>query len=740
MNLLYRFLIISLNKTIMRRNIFVIFAFVLLAGSSFSQHTVQSLTLQDVINSRVFYARTITGLQSMLDGEYYSSLVRGNIIKYSYKTGLPVDTLIRFNDLIKYRISSISSYEFNGNETKILLSADVEPIYRHSFVANYYVYDLLSKKITPVSTKGKQQMASFSPLSDKVAFVRNNNIFISEINSNKEYQITTDGKRNAIINGMPDWVYEEEFKLTKGYEWSSDGKYIAFMRFDEKNVREFSIPMYDSLYPTPYTYKYPKAGEENSKVTVWVYNLDSKVIKQFDTGKETDQYIPRIKWTSDANVLGIIRLNRLQNHVEVLCANAATDECKVIYNETNKCFISEIGDDFINFLPDRKGYIVFSERDGYSHLYLYDMSGKLIRQLTKGNFDVTGLNGIDTKNQLIYYSGTEDSPLDRSIYAVNFDGTKKQKISNKKGTSTIEFSNDFKYYILTWSDANTPFLVTLHHIGGKEIRVLEDNNRMVNKLKTYKKTEKQFISIPVSDNLLLNAYIIKPHDFDSTRKYPVFINVYGGPESQEVTNSWDNGAGWLHMLAQMGYIVVCADNRGTDGRGEAFRKATYMQLGKFETEDQINAARYLGTLPYVDKSRIGIFGWSYGGYMVALCMTKGHGLFKAGISVAPVINWRFYDTVYTERFMRTPQENPEGYDDNSPINFAGDLQGKYLVIHGSADDNVHLQNTMMFVDKLVEDNKDFEMAIYTNKNHSIYGGYTRLQLFRKIVGFISENL
>jgi dipeptidyl-peptidase 4 len=340
----------------------------------------------------------------------------------------------------------------------------------------------------------------------------------------------------------------------------------------------------------------------------------------------------------------------------------------------------------------------------------------------------------------VYYSSTEVSPLDNDIYAIHLDSGIKRKISTQKGTHAIEFSNDFKYYILTWSDANTPYKVTLHASSGKVLRVLLNNNLVEEKLNHYLRTRKDFISIPTPEGILLNAYIIKPHDFDSTKRYPVLINVYGGPESQEVINTWDNTDGWLHMLAQMGYIVVCADNRGTDGRGEAFRKATYMQLGKLETEDQINVARYLGNLPFVDKSRIGIFGWSYGGYMVALCMTKGNGLFKAGISVAPVTNWRFYDSVYTERFMRTPQENPKGYDDNSPINFAGMLQGKYLIIHGSADDNVHLQNTMMFTDKLVEANKSFEMAIYTNKNHGIYGGYTRLQLFTKIVGFVAENL
>ncbi|HEX2937207.1 MAG TPA: S9 family peptidase [Bacteroidales bacterium] len=724
----------------MFKHIILILAFLGCVSVSSAQKAVRALTLNDAIASGTYYARTISGLESMNDGEHYTSIVANNIIKYSYKTGLPVDTLLSKASLQKYYIESIESYAFNSDESRILFLADKEPIYRHSFVANYYVYELATGKLTPVSSNGKQQMASFSPVGNKVAFVRNNNIFISDMEKNVEYQVTTDGKRNEIINGMPDWVYEEEFALTKGYEWSPNGKSIGYLRFDESEVKEYTIPMYDSLYPTPYTYKYPKAGEKNSKVTVWVYNLDSRQNKQMDTGKETDQYIPRIKWTSNPNQLGIVRLNRLQNHVEVLNANAASGQTKVIFDETNKYFISEVSDHFISFLPQEKGFVVFSERDGYAHLYLYDMSGKLIRQLTKGNFDVKDLNGIDATKGLIYYTSTEVSPMERDVYAVSIDGAKKQKISVRKGTNEIEFSRNFKYYILTWSDANTPFKVTLHDISGKAIRTLEDNSRLEGNLGNFFKTKKEFISIPTANGILLNAYIIKPHDFDSTRKYPLINYVYGGPEVQEVTNGWDNGAGWQHMLAQMGYIVVCADNRGSDGGGEAFRKATYMQLGKYEAEDQLNVARYMSGLSYIDGLRIGMFGWSYGGYMTTLCLTKGNGLLKVGVAVAPVTNWRFYDTVYTERFMRAPQENPHGYDDNSPLNFANDLKGKLLIIHGSADDNVHVQNTMMFTAKLVQANKDFEMAIYTDKNHSIYGGYTRLQLYRKVTDFFVKNL
>lgn len=724
----------------MFKHIILILAFLAYFSVSSAQKDVRALTLNDAIVSGAYYARTISGLESMNDGEHYTSIVSDNIIKYSYKTGLPIDTLLSKAFLLKHHIASIESYTFNTSETSILFSTDEEPIYRHSFVANYYVYEIATKKLTPVSHNGKQQMASFSPVGNKVAFVRNNNIFISDMGKNVEYQVTRDGKRNEIINGMPDWVYEEEFTLKKAYEWSPDGKSIAYLRFDESEVKEFTIQQYDSLYPTPYTYKYPKAGEKNSKVTVWVYNLDSRETRQMETGKETDQYIPRIKWTSNPNLLGIVRLNRLQNHVEVLSTNAATGESKIIFDETNKYFISEVSDNFITFLPQEKGFVVFSERDGYSHLYLYDMTGKLFRQLTMGNYDVTGLNGVDVTNGLIYYTSTEASSMDRDVYVVSIDGAKKQKISVRKGTSEIEFSHNFKYYILTWSDANTPFKVTLHDISGKAIRTLEDNSRLERNLGKFFKTKKELISIPTPNGIMLNAYIIKPHDFDSTRKYPLFVYVYGGPQSQEVTNGWDSGAGWQHVLAQMGYIVVCADNRGTDGMGEAFRKSTYMQLGKYEAEDQLSVARYLSGLSYIDGNRIGMFGWSYGGYMTTLCMTKGNGLIKVGVAVAPVTNWRFYDTVYTERFMRTPQENPRGYDDNSPLYFAEDLKGKLLIIHGSADDNVHLQNTMMFTAKLVEANKDFEMAVYTDKNHSIYGGYTRLQLYRKVTDFITKHL
>lgn len=713
-------------------------AFTLLATA---QQPTKRILLEDAIASRKFMPETIQEIRSMNDGEHFTTLKQSNcIVRYKYSDGLPVDTLFSLKWFPTRKIAYIAAYEISADESKLLISTDERPIYRHSFAAQYFVYDSKARSLEPLSTNGLQQLATFSPTSDKITFVRDNNLFVSDLKSHIESQVTADGKHNEIINGAPDWVYEEEFSFSKGFNWSPDGKKLAFMRFDEHEVRMFTIPMYDSLYPSLYTYKYPKAGEKNSTVSILVYDVNTGKTNTMDIGQEKDQYIPRIKWTANSDQLGIVRLNRLQNKVDVLVADASTGKSNILYAETNKWFISEIDDNFITFLNDGKRFVVVSECDGYKHLYLYSMAGTLINQITKGKYDIDEQPGIDEVKGLVFYTSAEPSSIDRAVYSIRLDGKGKKLLTSPKGWNSAAFSSNFKYFINTWSDANTPPRYTLHEASGKLIRTLKDNKQVESNMANYGFSRKEFMMVPSPDGQGLNAYIIKPVGFDSTKRYPLFMYVYGGPEAQDVTNKWDRTVAWFQMLAQQGYVVVCVDNRGTNGRGEAFRKSTYMQLGKLEIEDQMNAARYFGSLPFIDKERIGVFGWSYGGYMTCLCLTKGADIFKMGIAVAPVTNWRFYDSVYTERFMRTPQENPSGYDDNSPINFANRLKGKFLLIHGSADDNVHMQNSMVFSEKLIQSGKSFDMAIYPDKNHSIYGGRTRLNLYKKMTDFIIANL
>lgn len=700
----------------------------------------QEVKLEDIYGNRVFSVERVEGIVSMKDGERYTTLENyREIILWDYKSGKPIDTLVSLLNQhvgIKY----IYDYSLNQTEDKILISTNIEPIYRHSFKADYYVADLKTGRVITLSDNGQQQLADFSPDGRNIAFFRDNNLFLKNLSTNEESQITFDGKKNEIINGAPDWVYEEEFGFNKAFAWSPDGNNLAFMRFDESKVKTYSLTYFDSLYPTIYQYKYPKAGEDNSVVSVHVYNLQTKQTRQVDVGKETDQYIPRIKWTENASLLAVIRLNRLQNKVDVLLNDINTGTTSVLFSEANKWYISEVNDKYINFLSDKQHFIVSSERDGYSHLYLYDMKGNLVRQLTSGNFDVTDYLGFNLSGETVYYSSCEPSPIQKAVYSIKIDGTGKQLLTSQPGTNKAEFNSTFTYFINTWSDANTPPVVSLFNTKGKIVRVLEQNIVLAKNTKEYNFGPKEFFEFKNPEGITLLGYTIKPANFDSTRKYPVFMFVYGGPESQEVTDEWDYSVPWFHLLAQKGYIVACVDNRGTNNRGEAFRKATYMQLGKLEAEDQIAAAQYLGSRNYIDKNRIGIFGWSYGGYMASLCLTKGNGLFKMGIAVAPVTNWRYYDNVYTERFMRTPRENPSGYDDNSPNKYADKLQGKFLLIHGSGDDNVHVQNTMDFAEKLIQAKKQFEMMIYPDKNHGIYGGNTRFQLYTKMTDFILNNL
>jgi dipeptidyl-peptidase-4 len=713
----------------------------------FTQESKKEITFDDIFRSPAFYARGVHGLRSMNDGLHYTTLEEGSkIVKYEYATGKKVGVIVDLNDLKECPVNNIQGYEFNNEETSVLVYTNRKSIYRHSFTADYYVIDIKRKEIAELMEGGGQMVASFSPDGDKVAFVKDNNIYLKKLRFNTVSKVTKDGEKNKILNGIPDWVYEEEFSFNKAYEWSPDSKEIAYIKFDESKVKEYSFPLYEAshpkltqyaLYPGQYKYKYPKAGEANSVVSVHVFNIKNRTTKTMDTGEETDIYIPRIRWTTEPERLGIIKLNRLQNQLDLLIANTASTICRTVFTDRNKYYISEDVLDNLQFTADGKYFIYVGEMDGYNHIYLYTMAGKKVSQVTKGNWDVTDFYGYEPKKKMFYYQSAETSPLRRNVYAINVDGKKKKRLTPGDGSNSASFSKGFKYFINTFSNTTTPTLVTLYKSDGKQIRVLEDNSALKEKVKNYKVSPKEFFTFKTSEGIELNGWMVKPLDFDPAKEYPVFMTQYSGPNSQSVRDRW--GIGWEQLLAAHGYIVACVDPRGTGARGEEFRKCTYMKLGKYESDDQIEAAKYLGGLDYVDASRIGIYGWSFGGFMSALCLSKSD-VFKIGIAVAPVTNWRYYDSVYTERYMRKPQENPKGYDENSPLDLAENLHGRLFLIHGTADDNVHFQNTTEYIDRLVQAGKQFDLFIYPNRNHGIYGGNTRSHLFRMKLDYIFRNL
>jgi dipeptidyl-peptidase-4 len=730
----------------MKRLIFLVIAAIVICSAQ-AQET-KKITLEDILVKGTFRAQSVQGLRSMKDGEHYTTLENGKqIVKYSYKTGKEIAVFFDIDKVPDAPISSFSDYELSNDETKILLTTDVKRIYRHSFTATYYVWNLVTEEFTPLSEKGAQQVPTFSEDGERIAFVRDNNIFIKSLKFGTENQVTYDGEKNKIINGVPDWVYEEEFGYNKAFWWSPDTKFLAFVRFDESQVPDFTMPIYGGekphldkfkLYPGEETFKYPKAGEKNSNVTVLVHELRSKTNMEVDLGNDKDIYVPRVKWTPDANNVVVMLVNRLQNKLDVLYANPYTGDSRIFFSEKNKRYIDEDFYDNFVFLEDGK-FIINSERDGWSHLYLFDNNGFELAQLTKGKFDVTKFYGFDKVRNVFYYQAAAESPLRREVYFTSQDGKKKGKISTTQGTNNVDFSSNFNYYVNYFSSSKTATLITLHDNKGTQIRVLQDNTVLNNTVKTLALPLKEFFTFTTTQGVELNGYMIKPEGFDTSKKYPVLMTQYSGPNSQSVSDSW-GGIGWESYLAQEGFLVVCVDPRGTAARGEDFRKKTYRQLGKYEAEDLVEAAKFLGTLPYADKNNIAIFGWSYGGFMTLLAMEKGGELFKAGISVAPVTSYRFYDTVYTERYMGLPQDNEQGYDENAPLSHAGRIKGRLLIVHGSADDNVHAQNTYEFTEKMVQAGVQFDMAIYTNRNHGIRGGNTSMHLYTKMTNFLKEQL
>jgi len=690
-----------------------------------------------------FRTQGMTALHSMNNGQQYSVLNfdrssrSTSVDLYDYKTLSKVKTLATSQtmDAIPY----FTNYTFSDDESQVILETDTEPIFRYSVLGHYYAYTIQSKSLQKIS-EHKIQEPTFSPDGTKVAYGRENNLYIKDLVSGTTKQITFDGEKNKIINGITDWVYEEEFAFVRAFEWNAASNKIAFIRFDETDVPEFSMDIYGTdLYQTQKVFKYPKAGETNATVSLHFYDLSTETLSSVALSKDyNDFYIPRIKWTNDANVLSAQYMNRHQNNLDLWLLNPETNQANLVLSEQDEAYVDVT--DNLTFLKDNS-FIWTSERDGFNHIYHYAKNGKLKNQITKGDWEVTAYYGYNEPAKTIYYQSVENGSINRDVYSIRLNGKNKKRLSLQEGTNDAEFSADFTYFIKTYSSAASPPKFTLNDSKtGRLVKNIKDNSALLNKLEAYNYSTKEFSTINVNGNDL-NMWMLKPANFDPSKTYPLLMFQYSGPGSQQVANTWSSSRDYWHQfLAQQGYIVACVDGRGTGFKGADFKKVTYMNLVKYETEDQIQAAKQLSDLPYIDQSRIGIWGWSYGGHMSTNCLLKGNDVFKMAIAVAPVTSWRFYDTIYTERFMRTPQENPSGYDDNSPFNYPELLKGDYLLVHGSGDDNVHVQHTMRMVEALIQANKQFDWAIYPDKNHGIYGGNTTMHLYTKMTNFLHEKL
>ncbi|MEX2335940.1 MAG: S9 family peptidase, partial [Fulvivirga sp.] len=704
----------------------------------------KKITVADITQKGTFAEKTVAGINWMNDGGYYTARQDNDIVKYDVTTGEAVETILdgdQLNPSIKY-----SEYTFSADENRILLLTNKKNIYRRSYTADFYIYDRSKKKLKKLSQGGPQSYATFSPDGSKIAFVRNNNLFYVTLSDMSEIHITDDGKFNHLIHGSTDWVYEEELSFTRAFEWSGDSKRIFYLSFNESGVKEYNMQVWNDgeLYPEDYRFKYPKAGEANSIVTASIYTLSEgeQVTVKLSNGEEF--YIARIKRTMDPATFSLIRLNRPQNKLDVLHIDASTGKMEVILTDNYDTYVDVDFVDALTYLKDGKHFIHASEKSGYKHFYLYTVKGKLVNQITSGDWAALTLEGIDEKgkNNTVYYTSNEASPLERNFYSIGINGKNKKLLTPEEGVHRIDISNDQKYYIDYYSNFSQPQIVTLYKTAGnKKIKVLEDNTELQAISDDYGLQPKEFFSFKTVDGTSLNGYMLKPADFDEKTAYSLLIYQYSGPGSQNVLNSWAGSHYfWHQMLAQKGYIVAVIDVRGTGGRGAAFTKMTYKQLGKYEVEDIIAGAKYLGSQPYIDEDRIGIWGWSYGGYMSALSLFKGFDLFKAAIAVAPVTNWRYYDTIYTERYMGMPQENPSGYDDNSPTSHVNKLKGNFLLIHGTGDDNVHFQNAVVLQNALIAAGKQFDSFYYPDRAHAIYKDNARIHLFTLMTDWVLENL
>ncbi|MFB9051493.1 S9 family peptidase [Formosa undariae] len=714
--------------------------FVLTSGLVSAQQ--KQISLEDIWNGG-FRTERMQSLHSMANGQEYSVLSfdrqsgTSSIDIYDYKTLSKEKSLLNSGRLSE--IAYFTDYTFSKDESKVLLATEVESIFRRSTLGKYFVFDTATKKVIAISDE-KIQEPTFSPDGTKVAYGLNNNLFVKDLNTGETTKFTSDGVDNKIINGITDWVYEEEFAFVRAFEWNAASNKIAFIRFDESDVPEFSMDVYGTeLYPQQNVFKYPKAGEANSKVSLHVFNLETDNTSEVKLNKAySDFYIPRIKWTNETDVLSAQYTNRHQNELDLWMIDASDMSSKLVLTDTDAAYV-DITDN-LTFLEDNS-FVWTSEKDGNNHIYHYKKDGKLISQITKGDWEVTNYYGFDKKSKRIFYQSVENGSINRDVYSIGLNGKKKIHLSNKEGTNAASFSADFTYFINTYSNASTPPLYTLNDSKtGKVIKAIKDNKTLSDKLSHYDISPKEFSTIKVNGNDL-NMWMIKPSNFDASKTYPLLMFQYSGPGSQSVSNSW-LGANdlWYEMLAGKGYIIACVDGRGTGYKGAAFKKSTQKELGKYELEDQIQSAKQLGDLSYIDKERIGIWGWSFGGFMSSNAIFKGNDVFKMAIAVAPVTSWRFYDSIYTERYMTTPQENASGYDENSPINHVDKLKGDFLLVHGTGDDNVHVQNSMQMIEALIQANKQFEWMLYPDNDHGIYGGNTRLHLYTKMTNFLDKTL
>ena len=709
----------------------------------------RGLDLRLITNGQ-YLPESIHGVEAASDGESYTQLGDDGktIVRYSFKTGKAVETLF---DAKGTKVERISGYIMSPDGKRMLIETNRHSIYRHSFTADYYIYTIASRKMVPLSTNGAQQTPLFSPDGTMIAFVRDNNIFLIKLlYDNAESQVTKDGKKNEVINGIPDWVNEEEFGNNRAMVFTADSKKLVWVRYDEKAVAEYSMPLYKGLdpeftefaeYPGAYTYKYPVAGADNAKCTVWSFDIASRQTRQLQVPVDADGYIPRIKMTSDATKVLVLTLNRHQDCLRVYMANPLSTVSQLLIEDKTPKYVKE--ESVSQFMVTDKYMLLPSERDGWMHLYLYNLNGQLLRQVEQGDYEVSAVYGVDDQTGNVYYASHQYGATDQRVFMTQANG-KTVCLTDKAGWSSAVFSSDYKSFIHVWSNLNTPPVVTICNNNGKVVATLVDNKELQEKLAKEQLGTRELFTLTTSEGVKLNGWMVKPADFDTSKRYPVIMYQYSGPGSQQVKDAWNigmynQGAILEQYLCQQGFLCVCVDGRGTGGRGADFEKSTYLRLGELEAHDQVETALWLGKQSYVDKDRIAIWGWSYGGFNTLMSMSEGRPVFRAGVAIAPVTSWRFYDSIYTERFMRTPKENPNGYDRN-PISRASQLHGALLLCHGSADDNVHLRNTAEYTEALVQADKDFSQLVYTNRNHNISGGNTRHHLFRQCVSFLKEKM
>ena len=710
------------------------------------------LTLPDITSGK-FAAKTVNGINPIEGTDTYARISQDGerVVCCSFKTGKELSVLFDVKNTMGCKIDGFDDYVLSPDGKRMLIQTKTERIYRRSFKADFYIYNIESRRLDRLSDGDKQQIPTWSPDGQQVAFVRGGNIFLVKLlYDNAEIQVTKDGKFNEVINGLPDWVNEEEFGFNSALTFNADGTMICWIRYDESKVKTYSLEMYKGMkpakeeyaaYPGFYSYKYPKAGEDNSTVSAWSYDIKSHKINRLQVPLDADGYMPRIKPTNDPMRIVVYTMNRHQDDLCLYAVNPRSTVAQLIIKEHVDKYVREEAMEGVKFVGDK--ILLPSDRSGYTKLYIYNMNGQLQRTIGDGNYDITSVYGYDPKTGDVYYQAAALGATDRQVYVTHKNG-KTVRLTDREGWNTAFFSGDFQYFVNTWSDYNTPYVFTTRTRDGKLINTIEDNKAVKQLVSDYGFCKREPFSFTTSEGVVLNGWMVKPKDFDANKKYPVIMHQYSGPGSQQVTNSWSagsmgQGGAFDSYLAQEGFIVVSVDGRGTGGRGSEFEKCTYLNRGNLESKDQVETALYVGTLPYVDKDRIGIWGWSYGGFNTLMSMSEGRGVFRAGVAIAPPTNWKYYDSVYTERYMRTPKENPDGYATN-PIERAPKLHGALLICHGTADDNVHPQNTYEYSEALVQADKDFRELFYTNRNHSIFGGNTRNHLLRQVAQFFKTEL